>query len=166
MRTGIALGANLGDRIGGLTKARAGIFALPGVHAPFLSSSLYETEPVECEVGAGKFLNAVIEVGFDGEAAELLAELQRIEHELGRPAAHERNRSRTIDLDLLYLGTRVVEEMGLVLPHPRLQARAFVLLPLAEIRPELVLPNDSRTVAELAANLGPTPVVVRFPEQW
>jgi 2-amino-4-hydroxy-6-hydroxymethyldihydropteridine diphosphokinase len=166
MRAGIALGANLGDRRTELTSARAKVFALPCVQPPFFSSSLYETEPVECEVGAGKFLNSVIEVGFAGEAAELLAELQRIEHELGRPATHERNRSRTIDLDLLYLGTRVVEETGLVLPHPRLQARPFVLLPLAEIRPELVLPSESRTVAELAANLGPTPAVVRFPEQW
>lgn len=165
-RAAIALGANLGDRVTSLSKARAQVFALSAVSGPFLSSSLYETEPVDCETDAAKFLNAVIEVGFSGEAAPLLAELQRIEHALGRPAEHQANRSRTIDLDLLYLGDRVVDENGLVLPHPRLRSRAFVLQPLAEIRPALVLPNESRTIAELAAELGATAAVVRLPQEW
>ena len=60
MRAGIALGANLGDRLRCLTKAREQIFALPNLSAPFLSSALYETDPVECEPGAEKFLNAVV----------------------------------------------------------------------------------------------------------
>ncbi len=66
MRAGIALGANLGDRFSCLTTARERIFALAGVVPPFLSSALYETEPVDCEPGAAKFLNAVIEIGYDG----------------------------------------------------------------------------------------------------
>ena len=166
MRAGIALGSNLGDRRASLTTARTAIFALPVVSTPFLTSSLYETEPIDCETGAAKFLNAVIEVGFSGEPADLLRALQQIEHALGRPAAHGRNRSRTIDLDLLYHGRRVVDLPALALPHPRLHLRAFVLQPLAEIRPHLVLPGDPRTIGELAADLGPTPTVVRLREQW
>ncbi len=64
MRAGIALGANLGDRLRCLTTARDRIFALPKIEPPFLSSALYETEPIECEAGAAKFLNAVIEIGY------------------------------------------------------------------------------------------------------
>ena len=166
MRAGIALGANLGDRVAGLTAARDQIFALPGISTPLLLSSLYETEPVDCEPGAEKFLNAVIEIGFAGSSAELFRGLQRIELALGRPAAHARNRSRTIDLDLLYHGDLLVAEPGLTLPHPRLHQRAFVLRPLADIRPDLILPNDAATVRELAARLPATPTVVRLPEQW
>lgn len=166
MRAGIALGANLGDRVAGLSTAREQIFALPGISAPLFSSSLYETEPVDCEPGAAKFLNAVIEIGFAGATSELFQELQRIEQTLGRPASHERNRSRTIDLDLLYHGQLLVTEPDLTLPHPRLHQRAFVLQPLAEIRPDLILPNDSETIRQLAARLPATPAVVRFPEQW
>jgi 2-amino-4-hydroxy-6-hydroxymethyldihydropteridine diphosphokinase len=166
MRAGIALGANLDDRLAGLTMARAKVFSLSGVRPPFHSSSLYETEPVACEAGAPKFLNAVIEVGFAGSATDLLREMQRIEHELGRPATHERNRSRTIDLDLLYLGDASCDQPGLTLPHPRLASRAFVLQPLAEIRPDLILPNQSETIRQLAGNLPVTPAVVRLPMQW
>jgi 2-amino-4-hydroxy-6-hydroxymethyldihydropteridine diphosphokinase len=166
MRAGIALGANLGDRLACLTKARAQIFALPGVRPPLLASALYETEPVDCELNAARFLNAVIEFGYSGPSHDLLRELQRIEHELGRPAAHAANRSRTIDLDLLYHGPQIADDKELTLPHPRLHLRAFVLQPLAEIRPNLVLPNESRTIQELVVELGPTPSVVRLPLQW
>jgi 2-amino-4-hydroxy-6-hydroxymethyldihydropteridine diphosphokinase len=142
------------------------IIALPGVRAPFLSSSLYETEPVDCEANAAAFLNAVIEVGFAGAATDLLHALQRIEHALGRPAGHERNRSRTIDLDLLYLGHEALDLPGLMLPHPRLASRAFVLQPLAEIRPDLILPDESEPIRQLAKKLPLTPTVVRLPVQW
>ncbi len=166
MRAGIALGANLGDRVFSLTKAREQIFALPNVSAPFLSSALYETEPVDCEPGAEKFLNAVVEVSYAGSSLELLAELRTIENALGRPPEHERNRSRTIDLDLLYHGERTVNEPGLELPHPRLHLRGFVLHPLAEVRPDLVLPGQAKTVRELAEELAPSGSVVRSARQW
>jgi 2-amino-4-hydroxy-6-hydroxymethyldihydropteridine diphosphokinase len=166
MRAGIALGANLGDRRASLTTARGEICALPGVEPPFLASSLYETEPVDCEPGATSFFNAVIEIGFEGPSRDLLLALQRIELALGRPADHAANRSRTIDLDLLYHGSHVADEGELVLPHPRLHFRAFVLQPLAEIRPNLILPGKTRTVQEMAAALGPTPSVVQLSLQW
>lgn len=166
MRAGIALGANLGDRLLCLTTARNDIFALPAASQPFLSSGLYETEPVECEAGAEKFLNAVVEIGYAGTSRQLLEELKKIETALGRPPEHPRNRSRTIDLDLLYHGTRTLDEPDLQLPHPRLPLRGFVLRPLTEIRPNLVLPRQTKTVRELTEGLSHSPSVVRAPWQW
>jgi len=166
MREGIALGANLGNRMRSLTTARDRIFALPDIQPPLLSSALYETEPVECEAGAKKFLNAVIEVGYGGQPHQLLEELRKIEAELGRPLEHAPNYSRPIDLDLLYHGARVIDEPQLQLPHPRMHLRAFVLHPLAEIRPNLVLPGQTRTVGGLSAEIAAGPSVVRSARQW
>ena len=166
MRAGIALGANLGDRLACLTTARDRISRLPRIEPPLLSSALYETEPVECEPGAAKFLNAVIEVGYSGSSKELIDELKKIEADLGRPPQHERNRSRSIDLDLLYHGARTEEKPELQLPHPRLHLRGFVLHPLAEIRPNLVLPGQRKTIREMAEELLPPPLMVRAAQQW
>ncbi len=166
MRAGVALGSNLGDRLAALTNARSAIFALAVAEPPLLSSSLYETEAVDCEKGAEKFLNAVIELRFNGPSHELLRELQQIENALGRPSPHESNRSRTIDLDLLYHGNHTIDQPHLTLPHPRAQLRAFVLAPLAEIRPNLILPNERKTVRQLADELEPIRSVVRLSLQW
>jgi 2-amino-4-hydroxy-6-hydroxymethyldihydropteridine diphosphokinase len=166
MRAGIALGANLGDRLLSLTTARSRIFALPQIEPPLLSSALYETEPVECEAGAPKFLNAVVEIGYGGPPGQLLQDLKKIEADLGRLPQHARNRSRAIDLDLLYHGPRVLDEAELQLPHPRLHLRGFVLYPLAEIRPNLVLPDHRRTIHEMTEELAPSPSVVRSALQW
>ncbi|CAN5422543.1 2-amino-4-hydroxy-6-hydroxymethyldihydropteridinediphosphokinase [soil metagenome] len=165
-RTGIALGANLGDRFLSLTTARARIFALPGTAPPCLSSKLYESEPVDCERGAAQFLNAVVEISYADSSSQLLDELQKIEADLGRPTQHARNRSRTIDLDLLYYGSQVSREPGLQLPHPRLHLRGFVLFPLAEIRPDLVLPGQTKTIRALADALPTSLSVVRSARQW
>ena len=166
MRAGIALGANLGDRLLCLTNARIHIFALPAASQPFLSSGLFETEPIECEAGAEKFLNAVVEIGYAGTSRHLLEELKKIETALGRPPEHPRNRSRTIDLDLLYYGACVLDEPGLQLPHPRLYLRGFVLHPLADIRPNLVLAGHRRTIHEMTKELALSPSVVRSALQW
>ena len=166
MRAGIALGSNLGDRLLSLTTARQRIFLLAGVTSPFLSSAVYETDAIGCEVNAATFLNAVVEIGYDGSSRELLSALQEIETKLGRARDHQPNRSRTIDLDLLYHGSRTFDEPALQLPHPRLHLRGFVLQPLAEIRPNLVLPGQTKTVRQLAAELSPSPAVVRSARQW
>ena len=166
MRAGIGLGANLGNRLHCLRTARDRIVGLPSVEPPLLSSALYETEPIECEPGAAKFLNAVIEVGYSGSSKELIDHLKKIEIDLGRPPNHERNRSRPIDLDLLYHGARTVEDPELQLPHPRLHLRGFVLYPLAEIRPNLGLPGQRKTIREMAEELLPAPLMVRAAQQW
>lgn len=103
-----------------------------------LVSSVYETEPVDCPPGSGSFYNAVIELETGLPPLELLGRTQEIEQTLGRPAERERNAPRTVDLDLLYYDNLKLTEEGLILPHPRMWERAFVLLPLSEIRPDLV----------------------------
>ena len=166
MRAGIALGSNVGDPLANLKAARAEIERINGAAPSLLASKIYETEPVDCEPGAAAFFNAVVEIGFDAGPLQLLAELRQIERRLGRPSVHPRNVSRIIDLDLLYFGDAVTDTSELRLPHPRMQERAFVLQPLADIRPELVLPNQRQSVAGLLHNLGDTSQLVRAVAQW
>jgi 2-amino-4-hydroxy-6-hydroxymethyldihydropteridine diphosphokinase len=130
------------------------------------ASAIYETEPIGCERGAAKFLNAAIEFGYTGEAGDLLCALAAIERMLGRSASHARNVSRTLDLDLLYFGELEVETAELQLPHPRLTEREFVLRPLADIRPDLVLPKQTESVAALLLQLSDAGTVVRVALEW
>ena len=176
MRTGIALGSNLGDRMANLRAARKEIVDLvrqrtdsPGranVKSPMRSSPIYETEPVDCEPDAGKFLNAVLEIEYDGDPSELLEQLVRVEESLGRKRDHTRNISRKIDIDLLYADDLNVNNERLQLPHPRLDQRKFVLQPLADIRPDLTLPNQTKTVRELLAQIEDSTKVICFAEKW
>jgi len=166
MRAGLALGSNLGDRLAHLQQARALVLRLPGVSAPTVDSRVYETEPVGSGPEAGAYLNAIIEVEYDGQPITLLDGLQRIEAEMGRPSKRPRNASRTIDLDILYAGNLVLSNEEVVIPHPRLHQRRFVLAPLADIRPELILPGQQLTVAALLAGLNDPATVELFAEQW
>ncbi|SRR5712692_2077849 len=166
MRTGVALGSNLGDRQANLRAARKAIVDLRGVAPPVLSSPIYETEPVGCEPGAGKFLNAVIEFDYEGIPVDLLEHLVQIEESLGRQRDHARTTSRKIDIDLLYLGQMKIYNDRLQLPHPRLHLRKFVLQPLADIRPDLVLPNQTKTVRELLAQVDESAKVIRLTNHW
>jgi 2-amino-4-hydroxy-6-hydroxymethyldihydropteridine diphosphokinase len=166
MRAGIALGSNLGDRLAHLGAARDEIIDLPGVKEPFLFSSVYETEPVGCERGAGAFLNSVMEIEYEKNAENLLQELAVIESSLGRERSGERNLSRTIDLDLLYLGNVKMTTPEIELPHPRAAVRRFVLEPLAEIRPDLKLPGQKKSVKALLSKLPNAEQVVRLPDEW
>lgn len=166
MRVGIALGSNIGDRLANFRAARKAIVDLAGVSGPVLSSSIYETEPVNCEPGAEKFFNAVLEIGYEGDPRDLLNDLKKIESSLGRLANHPRNVSRQIDIDLLYAGDAKIDNERLHVPHPRMHERRFVLAPLAEIRPGLVLPNQNEPVTELLENLRDSAAVVRLKDQW
>jgi 2-amino-4-hydroxy-6-hydroxymethyldihydropteridine diphosphokinase len=166
MRTAVALGSNLGDRLENLRVARQRIGDLADVQPPILSSVIYETEPIDCEPGAAKFLNAVIEFDYEGDPIHLFEQLLRIEESLGRKRDHPKNVSRTIDIDLLYCGDRQIDNERLRLPHSRMHLRRFVLQPLAEIRPDLVLPNQTKGVADLLAELKESGDVVRFVDDW
>jgi 2-amino-4-hydroxy-6-hydroxymethyldihydropteridine diphosphokinase len=166
MRTAVALGSNLGDRLGNLRAARKAILGISNVKPPVLPSAIYETEPVDCEPGAEKFLNAVIEFDYEGEPGSLLEQLIRIEEELGRRSDHPKNVSRSIDIDLLYCGSRNIKHERLELPHPRMHLRSFVVQPLADIRPELILPGQIKTVGELLGDLKESANVVRFRHEW
>jgi 2-amino-4-hydroxy-6-hydroxymethyldihydropteridine diphosphokinase len=166
MRIGVALGSNLGDRLASFRAARKAIVDLDGIGPPILASSIYETEPVDCEAGAKRFFNAVLEVDYDGDPANLLRDLKAIENSMGRPFDHARNTSRKIDIDLLYAGDIEIDNEQLHLPHPRMHLRRFVLAPLAEIRPDLVLPNQTQTVGKMLAALDDPAEVVRLGDQW
>ena len=166
MRVGVALGSNLGERLANLRNARKDIAALSGALPPLHSSAIYETEPVGCERGAGKFLNAAIEFGYAGEALDLLRQLAAIEKLWGRPGTHPKNVSRTIDLDLLYFGELQTETAGLQLPHPRITEREFVLRPLADIRADLVLPKQTEAVGVLLLRFTGATAVVRLDLEW
>jgi len=166
MRTAIALGSNVGDRLENLHAARRAILGLASVKVPIFSSAIYETEPVDCEPGAAKFLNATVEFEYAGDPAHLLEQLIQIEEVLGRKRDHPRNVSRTIDIDLLYCGDRRINNERLQLPHPRLHLREFVLRPLADIRPDLVLLGEEKTVSDLLAEFEQSGDLVRFAENW
>jgi 2-amino-4-hydroxy-6-hydroxymethyldihydropteridine diphosphokinase len=142
----IGLGANLGDREGNLREALERLAEL----GPLRVSSFRETDPVGV-TDQPRFVNAVAELETDLSARDLLARLLEVERELGRDrSGEERWGPRTIDLDLLLYGDEVIDEPGLTVPHPRLAERRFVLEPLHELDPGLVLP-DGRAVGDLLA---------------
>lgn len=150
----IALGANLGDREAALGRALLEL-RQAGVR-PLRISHVYETSPEPDPRGDADappaYLNAVLLAETELEPRPLLAALHEIERRLGRDPAH-REGPRTIDLDLLSVGPLVVDQPGLTLPHPRLHARAFVLVPLCELDPTWRHPALDRTAGELLGAL-------------
>ena len=160
-RAGIALGSNLGDRLGNLSGAYRELRGVSGSQSALLAAPVYQTEPKFCPEDSPDFFNSVVEIEFDGGAHDLLESLLEIEQRLGRVRSGEQNAPRVIDLDLLYLGEEVHCGETLTLPHPRIGERRFVLQPLADIRPDLRLPGFKATVAELLAALdrGEPPLV-------
>ena len=168
-RAGVSLGSNLGDRLANLLAARARLVGVAGEVGGkvTISAPVFETIPVGCEPGAGLFLNTVVEIPWADTPERLWAELAAIEQDLGRPSRHARNHSRTVDLDLLYCGDAVRDSPSLMLPHPRLAGRRFVLAPLAALRPTLRLPGQAHPVAELLVRLQDDAASVRlFTAEW
>lgn len=148
----IALGSNLGDRLAHLDAALTALARTPGLRLRRVSTVL-QTEPVG-PVPQGPYLNAVALAECSLEPEDLLAAMMAIERSRGRDrAAEPRWGPRTIDLDLLLLGDRVIDAPGLTLPHPRLHERAFVLVPLAEVAPTMEVPTLGWSVAALLADL-------------
>ncbi|TAE78914.1 MAG: 2-amino-4-hydroxy-6-hydroxymethyldihydropteridine diphosphokinase [Verrucomicrobia bacterium] len=146
-RVGIALGSNLGNPLRNLQSARDRLLqiAKPG---SLIQAKIYQTKPVGCPPDSPDFYNTVVEIAFAAGPDELLAATQSIERQLGRVAAPERNAPRVIDVDILYFGDLQIDRAELVLPHPRLSSRRFVLQPLADIRPTLILPGDQVSIAD------------------
>jgi len=166
MRAGIAFGSNLGESLLFLRQARSCVLASPLLGPPVIASGVYLTSPVDCPPGSGSFLNAVLEAELTGDPAALLRDLHACEQGLGRPARSRRNAPRVIDLDFLYAGDCQLNTSDLTLPHPRISARRFVLAPLAEIRPGLILPGQTRTIAELLEKLPPGDSVEPLDARW
>jgi len=148
----IGLGANLGDAKANLLFGRDRLARLPG-YQPLALSSPYVTAPVGPQ-DQPPFWNAVARGIFEGTARDLLRGLLAIEKDCGR-VRERRWGPRTLDLDLLLYGRHSIDEPDLQVPHPRLHQRAFVLVPLAELAPELILPGWERTPGQLLAALDP-----------
>ena len=136
----LGLGSNLGDRLGNLQAAVDGLHEADGVRV-VASSRVWETAPVGPP--QPDYLNAVVRVETDLSPADLLAACRRVEDALGR-VRRERWGARTIDVDVLLFDARTVDEPDLVVPHPRLTERAFVVLPLLELDPDPILPDGRR----------------------
>ncbi|MGH2978304.1 MAG: 2-amino-4-hydroxy-6-hydroxymethyldihydropteridine diphosphokinase [Solirubrobacterales bacterium] len=138
-RAFLGLGSNVGDRLAQLREAAARVAALEGVRL-LGCSSVYETEPVGEMPDQRDFFNAAVCVDTELEPLDLLAACKAIERDMGR-AAGARHGPRTIDVDVLLVGDRVLQSDRLTLPHPELHSRRFVLLPLLELDPDLALPG-------------------------
>ena len=147
----VGLGSNLDDPERHVRQALQELGRLPRTQL-IACSSLYRTAPVG-KLDQPDFVNAVALLASALSPRELLAELLALEARHGRVRG-ERNGPRTLDLDLLLLGDQVVHEAGLEVPHARMHERAFVLLPLAEISPGVVIPGHGR-VEDLSARFGP-----------
>ena len=142
----IGLGSNLGDRSVNLAGAIERIDRVGIIDAV---SSIYETKPWGVEEYQPRYLNQVVAVKSTLDPLSVVTELLGIEHSIGRIRS-EKNASRTLDLDLLLHGDTIVKASGVSVPHPRMHERAFVLIPLAEIAPDLVHPVFNKTIIELA----------------
>ena len=142
----LALGSNLGDRRANLKEA---IAALPPQMEVNAKSSVYETPPWGYE-DQPKFLNQVIKAKTYLDPEPLLKHLKRLEVALGRKESFP-NGPRLIDMDILFYDDLILNTSSLVIPHPRLHERGFVLLPLMELSPDLVHPLSKKSVREMAA---------------
>jgi 2-amino-4-hydroxy-6-hydroxymethyldihydropteridine diphosphokinase len=142
----LALGSNLGDRMSNLASAVEHLSQKVNIKKV---STVYETEPVYYKEQS-LYLNAVLSAVTELEPSDLLRFVKSIESDLGRQPSF-RNAPRTIDIDILFYGDQVAETAELIIPHPRIAERAFVLVPLAEIAPGLVHPVLQKRVSELLA---------------
>jgi 2-amino-4-hydroxy-6-hydroxymethyldihydropteridine diphosphokinase len=156
----LGLGANLGDRQGNLLRAVELLSQWGQIEE---LSSLYESEPVGY-LEQPPFLNAVCELTTTLTAEELLAVVKNIESALGRTPSF-RNAPRPIDIDILFYGEQVMNSPHLTVPHPGLEERAFVLVPLAEIAPDLVHPVSGITVREMMERLGSLKGVTKWNQE-
>jgi 2-amino-4-hydroxy-6-hydroxymethyldihydropteridine diphosphokinase len=149
----IALGSNLGNSRQITLEAMTRLQEYS--EQPILKSSLWRTSPVDCPPGSPVFVNAVVVlVPRTGETPEsLLNRLRALEKEFGRQARKTINEPRPLDLDLIAFGNETRNSPDLILPHPRAHLRRFVLQPLGEIAPELILPGQGKSIAQLLAML-------------
>ncbi len=152
MRAYVGVGTNLGDRWANLALAGRALRAEPRVSL-LRASRVWDSAPLGPP--QPRYLNAVLELDSRISAPGLLAILKLVERGAGRKRGEVRWSARTLDLDLLLFGDEVIRRPGLVVPHPGLVSRRFVLAPLAELCPERAVPGTGRTVAQLLALVPP-----------
>lgn len=156
----VALGSNIGDPVSNVQRALERLEALSV--RPLVRSTLWRSQPVDCPPGSPDFVNAVVGLApRRGETPEtLLEKLRTLEKEFGRLPKQVLNEPRPLDLDLIAWGDKRRRGKTLTLPHPRAHLRKFVLQPLAEIAPDLVLPGQTETVFQLLAGMAASEVLL------
>jgi len=157
----IALGSNVGDRDAHIAAAISALRRTADTEV-LAVSRIYETDPIG-PPPQGPYFNAAVRVSTGLSPVELLARLQEIERERGRRRSAGRNTPRTLDLDLLLFGDECIDRPGLVVPHPRMHERAFVLEPLRDVAPEWRHPVFGTSIEDLA-NRRRDPGAVRLRE--
>lgn len=159
----LSLGSNLGERLQWLEQALSLIAANPDIRITE-TSPVYETEPCDAPAvfAALNYLNMVAVVETSLPPLVFSDAIHAIEDSLGRCRADGPNHPRNIDIDIICYGNRSLQTPSLILPHPRAHLRRFVLQPLADLCPQLILPNQSRSVTELLNGLPETPRVKRL----
>lgn len=144
----LGLGSNLGNRGKNILEA---ITYLSGILTVVRMSSLYETEPEEYK-DQPDFINCVLQAEYSDRPRLLLSEIKQIERKMGRTTSF-RAAPRVIDIDILLFGDSVIEEADLYVPHPRIDGRKFVLIPMAEIDPDFKHPVTHKSIADLVSEL-------------
>lgn len=167
MEIGLSLGANLGNRLAQLQEAKKMI--LSNDEISFMAQSpVYETEPVDVPSADQKmnFLNAVLIIKASIPLPEIMSLFKSIEMKLDRAPDSRRNARRPIDIDIIYADKLQISGAGVSVPHPRWFGRRFVVQPLNDVRPDLVVPGQTGTVAEVLRNLIDKHAVKLFAKEW
>ncbi|NOS72747.1 MAG: 2-amino-4-hydroxy-6-hydroxymethyldihydropteridine diphosphokinase [Verrucomicrobia bacterium] len=161
--TFVALGSNVGDSATILRRAIASLQELSA--QPLTVSSLWQTTPVDCPPGSPPFVNAVVALTPRGDETpeSFLKKLLAMEKEFGRRPKKVLNEPRRLDLDLIAFGHETRSTSEITLPHPRAHERRFVLQPLSEIAPDLLLPKQTATTIQLLARLSTREKLVKLP---
>ncbi len=167
MEIGLSLGSNMGDRLAHLKNAKAIILGSPGIVA-VAQSPVYETEPVDVpeEFRSINFLNAILIVKTLIHLHQLLRTFQFMEQKIGRVPNTVTNAPRPMDIDIIYADGLQIDEQHIVVPHPQWAKRRFVVQPLCDVRPDLVVPGQTGTVTDVLAGLNDPHKAVLFAKKW
>ena len=167
MEIGFSLGSNLYNRKRLLMQAKNLLLSAPRTR--FVDQSpIYETTPVDVEPEYQEmaYLNSVLIVESELPLESWLSYIGKVEHNLGRERTEDRNAPRPIDVDIIYADDQIVDSDGLEVPHPRWSERRFVVQPLCDVRPELVLPEVHQSVSCILRSLPQDEGLSVFDEQW
>lgn len=167
MEIGFSLGSNMDNRKRLLMQAKTLLLSAPRTH--FIGQSLiYETTPVDVkpEYQDMNYLNSVVVLESELPLESWLSYIGKIETNLGRVRTDDRNAPRPIDVDIIYAGDQIIDDGGWEVPHPRWADRRFVVQPLCDIRPDLVLPEAHQSVSEILRALPPDDGLHVFDDKW
>ncbi|MEI6893024.1 MAG: 2-amino-4-hydroxy-6-hydroxymethyldihydropteridine diphosphokinase [Pontiella sp.] len=168
MEIGFSLGSNLYNRKRLLMQAKNLLLSAP--RTTYVDQSpIYETTPVDVkpEYQDMAYLNSIVVVESDLPLDSWLSYIGKIEYRLGRERSEtDRNAPRPIDVDIIYAGNQIIDSGGLEVPHPRWAERRFVVQPLCDVRPQMILPEASKSVLQILNALPPDLGLTIFDEEW